>query len=281
MTTSHSITDGMPLDLVLVRHGKSEANCIQKLETHTSAEQRVAQRADWQQRLACEGAEQARIAGAWLEAEFGGPIDTVFDKKYVSHFVRTTETALHLAGSETKGWRYDKRIVERSWGTFGATSREEQKEAFRRTVERREVDPLYTAVDGGEALATDVLLRWRNFVETLHREASGQRVLAVTHGELMWVARFDLERMLPEEWIELDSTQKIRNCAVLHYTRQNPHDPADIAPRLKWMRLIYPDVPSESPYDGEWQEIVNHREYDAADFEARLKAFPTYLSEET
>ena len=42
---------------------------------------------------------------------------------------------------------------------------------------------------------------------------------------------------------KLDSTQKIRNCAVLHRTCQNPHGPTDISPRLK--------------------------------------AFPTYLSEET
>ncbi len=268
---------GIPNDLVLVRHGESEANQAQRSPNQTEAERRVMQRADWQQRLACRGIEQAQIAGRWLESEFSGSIDEVFDKKYVSHFVRTTETALHLGGVAATGWRYDKRIVERSWGTIGALSREEQKEAFARTIERQEIDPLYTAKDGGEALATDVLMRWRDYVDTLHREASGERVVAVTHGELMWVARYDLERMLPEEGVALDDTQKIRNCSVLHYSRRDPEDPEHISSRLQWMRFVYPDALGESPYDGEWQELSNNRKFSGADLAARVNQFPRYL----
>ncbi len=272
----------MPNDLVLVRHGLSEANVAQKSKVKTEAEQQVMQRADWQQRLAQRGIVQAQMTGAWLESEFGGPIDEVFDKKYVSHFVRTTETALYLGGRATQGWMYDKRLVERSWGIFGAASREEQKDAFARTVERQEVDPLYTAKDGGEALATDVLLRWRDYVDTLHREASGQRVLAVTHGELMWVARFDLERMLPEEWLALDSDpdQKIRNCSALHYSRVDPEDPEHISSRLQWMRFVYPDAPDESPYGGQWQDLANNRRFSGVDLAARVNQFPRYLDAE-
>lgn len=274
---------GMPNDLVLVRHGLSEANVAQKPAMKTEAEQQVTRRADWQQRLAQRGIEQAQTAGAWLESEFGGTVEDIFDKKYVSHFVRTTETALHLGGQATQGWMYDKRLVERSWGVFGAASREEQKDTFARTVEREEIDPLYTAKDGGEALATDVLMRWRDYIDTLHREASGQRVLAVTHGELMWVARFDLERMLPEEWSALygDPSQKIRNCSILHYSRVDPKDPEHTSGRLQWMRFIYPDAPDESPYGGRWQELSNNRRFSGTELAQRVNQFPCYLDVES
>jgi len=272
---------GMPNDLVLVRHGLSEANVAQKvLESNRGPTERmILQRADWQQRLARKGIEQAQITGQWLENEFGGPIGDVFNKKYTSQFVRTAETAQHLGGSACGGWMYDKRIVERSWGTFGSKSREEQKILFAHTVEREEIDPLYTAKDGGEALATDVLMRWRDFVDTLHREATGKRVLAVTHGELMWVARFDLERMLPEEWVALDNDreQRIRNCSVLQYSRVNPEDSEDIDTRLKWMRLVYPDAIDESPSGGEWTELENNRRYNGVELAARVDSFPRYL----
>lgn len=281
MEKQSDIANGMPNDLVLVRHGLSEANQAHKSENMTDEVEKVTQRADWQQRLALRGIEQARATGHWLESEFGGTIDEVFDKKYVSHFVRTAETALHLGGVATTDWRYDKRLVERSWGIFGSASREERKEAFAHTVARQEIDPLYTAKDGGEALATDVLMRWRDYVHTLHREAGGERVLAVTHGELMWVARFDVERMLPEDWIDAynDQSQWIRNCSVLHYSRVNPDDPEHVSSRLQWMRLVHPDAPDESPYGGQWRELSSNRRFNGTDLASRVNQFPRYLDD--
>lgn len=269
---------GMPNNLVFVRHGESEANVAQmqaKLGVGLDTHEKVYARADWQHRLSEAGVSQARTTGEWLENEFGN-LDEVFDKKFVSPFIRTRETALNLGGSATTGWLLDDRIVERNWGMFGAMSYAEQPENFPHTVARKQVDPFYTAVDGGESLSSGVLLRFRNFLDTLHREASHEDVLAVTHGELMWVARYVIERMIPEEWQEHDSDklQKIRNCSVLHYTRINPEQPDDIRKQLSWMRLVYPDAVDESPNQGQWKLIELSRNLSGLALENQIGRFP-------
>ncbi len=61
--------------------------------------------------------------------------------------------------------------------------------------------------------------RFRDFQGTLHREADGKRVLVVTHGDFMGVARYNLERLLPEQFEknEDEPSQEIKNCAICHY----------------------------------------------------------------
>ena len=173
----------------------------------------------------------------------------------------------------------DHRIVERSWGVFGAATLEEQDQLYRHTKERAELDPLFTSKDGGEALANGVLTRFRDFLDTLHREANGENVLAVTHGEFMWVVRYVLERMTPEEWQKLDDdkSQRLRNCSVLQYTRINPEDNSDVRRKLSWMRIVYPDAIDKSPFMGEWQDMQKPRGFSAEELSEQIDAFPRLL----
>jgi hypothetical protein len=65
----------MPNDLVLVRHGQSEANIIQKADKAASPHPREADlndRPDWQQRLSPLGIEQAKRARTWIDENLGG-----------------------------------------------------------------------------------------------------------------------------------------------------------------------------------------------------------------
>ena len=274
----------MPNHLIFVRHGESEANEANHADkngsTLTPEQQAVKVRPDWQQRLTGHGVEQAVIARKWLLEEFG-PLDLAFDKKYFSPFVRTRETAMHLGGVATTGWRADHRLVERSWGTYGAATLREQEARYHDTKMRSSLDPLYTGKDGGEALASDVLMRVRDFLDTLHREAADQNVIAVTHGEFMWVVRYMLERMLPEEWLETegDKSQQLQNCSVLHYTRINPSDNSDIRNKINWMRIIYPDAPNTSPSEGQWRELENARTFTGAELATQVEKFNRILSE--
>lgn len=113
-----------------------------------------------------------------------------------------------------------------------------------------------------------------------HREADGKRVIVVTHGEYMWTERLVNENMLPEEWVALDSdkSQRIRNCAVLHYSRANPDRPDDpIDDHLRWMRFVYTDAPEESPYGGDWIEIPRKRKFTTQETLAQLAMFPPLM----
>lgn len=105
----------MPRDLLFIRHGQSEANIVQKTDEHgidPEIAQALFDRPDWQHRLSEKGIEQAKMARAVIEREFGG-LES-FDALYVSPFIRTRETAEHLGGVALSGWTVDDRIVGRT-----------------------------------------------------------------------------------------------------------------------------------------------------------------------
>lgn len=272
---------GMPNNLVLVRHGESEANVAQRLEKRGECDKipkAFYDRHDWQHRLSEKGVGQAEAAGRWILENLGS-IDAYFDRRYVSPFIRTRETALHLGGLGLENWLKDDRLIERSWGTYGATPFDVRAEQFPHTERQRAGSTLYSHMDNGESIGYGTVFRVRNWLDTLHRDMDGKNALAVTHGEFMWSVRFALEGMLPEEWDQNDSDkqQKMWNCTVLHYTRVNPEDPEDIRPALNWRRLIYPTNVARSPFNGEWRPINAKRYMPAAELQASIDAVPRLL----
>lgn len=257
----------MPNDLVFVRHGQSEANVIQKADKsgvqHESHEI-VSERPDWEQRLTDAGIEQAWQAKQWFDYNLGGAAS--FDLRYFSPFLRTRETAAYLGGVECGDWIVDDRVTERSWGIFGLLPKAERAERFELTSKLFERSPWYTAPEGGES-RYEVSDRFRDFQGTLHREAAGKRVLVVTHGDFMGIARYNIERMLPEtfEEMESDPSQTMKNCTILHYSRCNPDDPADVCAKLNWRKIIYPTDIANSPYGGQWVRLGDRPTYTGTD----------------
>lgn len=257
----------MPYELLFIRHGQSEANIIQKRDDHgVSAEtaSAILARPDWRHRLTRLGVTQAQTAGEWIRRNIGS-ID-VFDALYVSPFFRTRETAAHIGGTDIEGWTVDDRLVERSWGVYGKVSRAEQCSQFPLTAAEKAANPWYIRLDGGESMP-DVYARFRDFQGTLHREQAGKRVFVVSHGDFINAARYGIERMMPEEWEQLDEDARytIKNCTILHYSRVNPDDPTDIRDKIHWRRYIYPDTPDTSPDGGRWVELSERRRYSGAE----------------
>jgi broad specificity phosphatase PhoE len=247
----------MPKDLVLVRHGQSEANIIQKQrkeEPDAAAPDGFFDRHDSQMRLSALGVQQAEITGEWLRTEF----PEGFDRYYVSSLSRTVETAGRLAINGQ--WNIDDRWRERDWGEYGILSDSEQQDRYDLSRKLKTQSKWYWCPPGGESLATGVRLRFEDILETMHRELAGKKVIAVTHGETMEVARFVLERLLPEEWQqqEHDEAFKLSNCQVLHYTRTNP-DTGELSSRLEWRRSVCAWDESRSWNNGEWAHIDRHR----------------------
>lgn len=253
----------MPMDLMLIRHGRSKANEAQQADKNgedMTPHLDVYDKHDFEQRLASTGIKQAQKARRWMLANDVDPEE--FDARFVSPYYRTLETAAHLGG--TALWVPDARLVERDWGSYGAMTIKERQERYPETERMRELSSFFTRFDGGESVY-DVYCRFRDFLGTLSREMKDKRVLAVTHGELMWAARFTIERMMPHEWeaLDRDKTKRISNCAILWYTRTNPEDPEDVRASLSdgWRRMIDPIQPSKSPYDGEWQKLPGKQHY--------------------
>ncbi|MGV9001630.1 MAG: histidine phosphatase family protein [Candidatus Saccharimonadaceae bacterium] len=273
----------MPNDIVFVRHGLSEANIVHKSEKsgegHHAKETEVNDRPDWQQRLSKKGIEQAKTAKKWIDENLGG-IES-FDGRYVSPFLRTRETAAYVGGLDTGEWTIDDRIVERSWGVYGIVPRAEQRSQFPLTAKLYTATPWYVRFDGGESMP-DVYGRFRDFQGTLHREQQSRRVIVVSHGDFINVARYGIERMRPEEWeaVDRDPTYTIRNCSVIHYTRVNPEDPNDIRDKVTWRRMIYPDAVNESPDGGNWVELPARQRFNGQELLEQANFAPTLLEDE-
>jgi broad specificity phosphatase PhoE len=273
----------MPLDLVFVRHGQSEANIVHELDKGEASQNphlaRINQRPDWQQRLSPKGIRQAKAAKQWIDTNIGGVAS--FDARYVSPFLRTRETAAYVGGFDVKDWTIDDRVVERSWGVYGTVPRAEQRSQFPLTAALHQATPWYVRFDGGESMP-DVYSRFRDFQGTLHRENAHARVIVVSHGDFINVVRYGVERMRPEEWEAMDRDPRytIRNCSVLHYSRVNPNDPSDVRDKIQWRRMVYPEALSESPDNGEWVELPHRQRFSGAELVEQAGMAPPLLEEE-
>jgi len=235
----------MPLDLLLVRHGESEGNDAARRwykESDASGYRAMRGRHTAESRLTAQGVQQAQWAGRWLREEFPEP----FGRLFVSDYYRALESA-GLLGLEGP-WHREPSIIECQWG--GAIDYiPEEEAAFQTWLKRRakEVElvkrnPFFYAPPSGESLAM-VIYRLRGILDTLHRECSSGRVLAVVHGTVMQALQVILERIPPWEFKRRahERTQpgsEFPNAAILHYTRKNPEDPGQTAPYLDWMRII-------------------------------------------
>ena len=272
----------MPNDIVFVRHGQSEANIIQKMtkegESHVH-ESDINDRPDWKQRLSKKGVGQAQHAKVWIDENLGGVGS--FDARYVSPFLRTRETAAYIGGLDTGEWTIDDRVVERSWGVYGIVPRAEQRAQFPLTTKLHDATPWYVRFDGGESMP-DVYGRFRDFQGTLHREEAGRRVIVVSHGDFINVARYGIERMRPEEWEDIDRDPRytIRNCSITHYTRVNPEDSSDVRAKITWRRMIYPDAVEESPDGGAWIELPGRQRFTGTELLQQVEFAPPLLGDE-
>lgn len=256
----------MPLNLVLVRHGESEGNIIQKqakkgdsrlqssdyLKTHSSK---------W--RLTARGVRQAQSAGVWIRGHLlrehllhQDPFS--FGRHYVSTYVRAYETAARL-GLPNAQWLKDHRLHERDWGLMDAATAEENSTRFKEVLTRQSRDGFGWTPLNGES-KDSMILRIRDFLDTLHRECGDMNVIIVSHGEIMWTFRFALERMTPEQFEGLegsdDPLDHIHNGQVIQYSRVDPRT-GEIAPVYEWMRSICPWDISKSP--NEWGRISRPR----------------------
>lgn len=244
----------MPQDLVLIRHGQSEANVRQRASKRGDNRlftDDLVTVPDNSWRLTTLGASQAQLAGTHLEALF----PQGFDRYIVSPFMRTRETAANLRLPDA-AWEENRIIRERSWGEIDGLSIAEFEENYPQNALYKEKDPIYWAPPAGESMAAVIENRSSNFLRGLSRDSSGARVLAVTHGEFITATRMLIEQWSDEQFfeVEADPEQKVRNCLMVHYTRRDP-ETGKLAPNFQWVKLAYPDISSGQIMEGRWAEF--------------------------
>lgn len=226
---------GMPIDLVLVRHGESEGNIAHSLSgkgnhKHFTNEFKSRHSSEW--RLTDLGRRQARIAGKWIKKNIG----STFDKAYTSEHLRTLETAA-LLGLDIDFWRREILLVERSYGGLELMNHEEGFK--KRTQLNQFYDPPSCC---GESMAKKCV-EIEFFLSKLFYKCAEQKVIVVCHGEVMWCFRVCIEHLTQEQFNQLFNSKnphdRIYNSQTIHYSRQNPFNGL-IAPHLQWMRSVCP-----------------------------------------
>lgn len=258
----------MPKELVLVRHGESEANVIHKNSGGIYDSEIVAKnrdRPDSLHPLTARGIEQAKKAGAWVREHIG--LLAEFDARFVGPFVRQAETAAYMSGDEDVSWLEIKWLAERDWGDYGRATREEQQERYARTFAHKQIDPIFARLDG-EQSNLDVMGQVRFINDTLHRQHEDDHVIMVTSGGIMNVVINDLERLWLDEWRwrETDKNYDYDNCTVAQMSRTNPFDvDAPLSDRLQWIRISNTVNPGKSPNSGEWMELSPRKARTAAE----------------
>jgi len=268
----------MPINLVLIRHGESEGNVATKRsrqgdDSLFTPEFVARHSSTW--RLTQAGREQARTAGAWVRENLA---DITFTRHYASEYARAMETAALLHLPEAR-WYVDFRLRERDWGDLDVVTDAARRAHFASNLSRRNVQPFFWTPPNGESMADVCATRVESMLDTLHRECTDTSVVMVLHGELMWGFRVRLERMSQRRYVELDLSDdprdRIHNCQVLHYTRQDPST-GETARAYGWMRSVSPMDPSKSR--NEWEPIVR-RVYTNEDLLDEVELMPRLAPE--
>lgn len=240
----------LPADLVLVRHGQSEANLVKdeiragNVQAYTDA---FAKAKNWQTRLTDKGRAQAKAAGEYIRAE----VAERFDARFFSYFVRTRETA-GLLGVDGPNWQRSPYLHERDWGTIDSPPPGEfETSDYKTQMEQRKSNPLFWRPPNGERVI-DVAMRFDRVLQTIHRDVNDGRIpehgkaILVTHGEVIDAARVPLEKMDEVkfyEWInDKRPENESHNGQVIHYTRRlDPDNPAsELARKVMFRRSVCP-----------------------------------------
>lgn len=268
----------MPKNLFLIRHGESEGNLANRQSRagdHSAFTEEFKNRSSSQWRLTDLGIRQAQTAMEWLANNFNEP----FFRLYASAYIRAVETAYYLnIGSEEMEWFLDMNLRERDFGVMDVLTEVERQEQFSREIKQKENNPFIWSPPGGESIAK-TCERADRMLATLHRECSGQNVIIVCHGEMMWAFAVRIERMSQQRYLALhlsnDPHDHFHNAQILQYTRQSPaNQNEELSPYLDWQRTICPwDMTRSS---NEWQRVIRPR-YTREDLHKLFESVPRLI----
>ncbi len=119
------------------------------------------------------------------------------------------------------------------------------------------------------------------FAAAFHRGRGDAWVIVVCHANVIQAFRILLERLSQNQFNAMYNADspldRIHNCQVVHYTRQNPADPADVRPHPTWMRSTCPS--DEALSRNEWRPIVRGS-FTNEDLLREAEAVPRHVADE-
>ncbi len=205
-------------ELILIRHGQSLANVLfPEADAQELLEVALSGR-DADVPLTDLGQEQARAVGGWLASL---PADRRPEVVVTSPYLRARETwrlAAEASGLDTPPPSTDDRLVDRLLGELEMMTRAAVLARFPCEPARRDEAGIWEyRPPGGESFA-DIRTRLTSFLEDLHREHSGRRVVIVAHDAVVLMFRAVIEDL---DWDGLaaveESVGAVRNASISRF----------------------------------------------------------------
>jgi broad specificity phosphatase PhoE len=265
----------LPIDIILVRHGKSEGNKANKASRagdNSLFTPEFRNRHSRGFRLTNTGIEQAKAAGEWLKANVPMPLD----RFYVSDYIRAKETAAYLELPRAE-WRVEDQLRERDMALMDNCPEDEKRKLFELETRQFYIDPYLSYPAGGGENIPSLCLRLKaDWVDHLARECYDKRIIAVCHGHVMRGLQMIFEDLTHDDFIRLDKSEepneKLLNCQILWYTRRNP-DNGSLTPKLYAVRSV---CNHGTVGDYGWRKITRRR-YSNLELLEEVERYPRHI----
>jgi broad specificity phosphatase PhoE len=242
-----------PIELLIIRHGQSEAN-LRKDAAKAARDEGVSPPSAWafthdrdmDTNLTDLGRRQGLGLGRYLGEKYptndvyraGTKLGTAWphtrygmiEYAVVSPYVRTRQTTEMVI--EGMGYSpilvIEERIREIEFGLMDGLTREGVRLKYPDEAIRRERDGKYWYRPPGGESRPDVRLRVHSFLDALNRDYVDKRVLVVCHSVVVLAFRSLIERWGEEQYMKVDQEDDCKNCGLLRYTK-NPQGKLDLA----------------------------------------------------
>ncbi|GID31864.1 histidine phosphatase family protein [Paractinoplanes brasiliensis] len=209
---------GVVAELVLVRHGQSLANvAFPAADADDLLEAEVSGR-DAEVPLTELGEKQARALGEWIGTL---PENERPQVVITSPYLRARETwrlAAEAAGVDLPEPSTDDRLVDRLLGDLEMLTRAAVTQRFPGEAQRRaEAGEYRYTPPGGESFA-DIEVRLGSFLDDLHRDHAGERVVVVAHDAVVLMMRAVIERLTWDQVLAAErEAGSVRNASLSRF----------------------------------------------------------------
>jgi len=205
-------------ELILVRHGQSLSNvAFPAADAQGLLEAEVSGR-DAEVPLTDLGEKQAAAVGGWLASL---PAEQVPQVVITSPYLRARETwriAAEASGLALPAPKTDDRLVDRLLGDLEMLTRAAIAQRYPGEAQRRADagEHRYTP-PGGESFA-DIEVRLGAFLDDLHRDHAGQRVIVVAHDAVVLMMRAVIEQLSWDKVLEAErAAGSVRNASLSRF----------------------------------------------------------------
>ena len=204
-------------ELILIRHGQSASNvAFPKADAEGRLESGLTG-PDTDVELTGLGVQQAEAVGQWLAAL---PPDSRPRVVITSPYLRARETwriAAETSGLDFPVPRTDARLVDRRLGDLEMMTRAAIEDRFPDEEGRRaEAGEYRYAPPQGESFA-DIEVRLASFLDDLHRDHAGKRVVVVAHDAVVLMMRAVIEGLSWDQVVEVSARGGVRNASVTRF----------------------------------------------------------------